>query len=289
MRKSIIAVLFLAIIFTIAIAQIMPAEDTATTAPTFSITASKPTTSIIETVITEPTIPLIEMPQFDDFTYIPNLSKEENVSYRVNISNYIITLFSLLADYDLQAPNYPEACAKICAKIEELQALDRRYLEDYLAIIEAEENAKWVERMEKYPVATKVWLYLTEEMGYSNHAAAGVIGNMMAECGGRTLELKWWVYNSTKHYGLCQWSPKYYPEMQDATLEEQLAFMKESFPKVIQRYGYLYTKGFDYEQFISMDDCGEAAIAFCKIYERPGGTQEHRRRLAQKAYDYFAN
>jgi hypothetical protein len=272
MRKSIIAVLLLVIVFTVIIVQIMATEDdTATTAPTFSTIASEPTTSIVETVITEPTIPFIEMPQFQDFTYIPNLSKEENVIYRVNISNYIVTLFGLLADYDLQAPNYTEASREVCAKIEELQALDRRYLEDYLTIIEAEESAKWAERMEKYPVATKVWLYLTEEMGYSNHAAAGIIGNMMAECGGHTLELKWWVYNSTKHYGLCQWSPKYYPEMQGTTLEEQLAFMKESFPKVIQRYGYLYAKGFDYEQFISMDDCGEAAMAFCVIYERPGG------------------
>ncbi len=150
-----------------------------------------------------------------------------------------------------------------------------------------EEKRKWAERMEQNPVATQVWLYLKNEMGYSDHAAAGIIGNMMAECGGHTLELKWWIYNPSKHYGLCQWSAKYYPQMQGASLEEQLAFMKESFADVIERYGYLYKKGFTYNDFITMDNCGDAAIAFCKIYERPGGNQEYRRGLAQKAYEYF--
>ena len=152
-----------------------------------------------------------------------------------------------------------------------------------------EEQRKWEERMEQNPVATQVWLYLKNEMGYSDHAAAGIIGNMMAECGGHTLELEWWLYNSSKHYGLCQWSSKYYPQMQGATLEEQLAFMKVSFPEIINRYGSLYQKGFTYEQFITMTNCGDAAIAFCEIYERPGGNQEYRRSLAQKAYDYFTS
>jgi hypothetical protein len=102
---------------------------------------------------------------------------------------------------------------------------------------EWEEIHKWEVRASEYPVATQVWLFLKEELGYSDAVCAGIIGNMMAECGGHTLNLQWDLYNASYHYGLCQWSSKYYPEMQGATLEEQLAFMADSFPKVIDRYG----------------------------------------------------
>ena len=152
-----------------------------------------------------------------------------------------------------------------------------------------EEIHKWEIRAEEYPVATKVWLFLKEELGYSDAVCAGIIGNMMAECGGHTLDLQWNLYNSSYHYGLCQWSSKYYPEMQGANLEDQLAFMAVSFPKIIDRYGYLYQSGMKHEQFKVMDDCGDAAIAFCVIYERPGGNQNYRRGLAEKAYNYFTN
>lgn len=152
-----------------------------------------------------------------------------------------------------------------------------------------EEIHKWEIRAEEYPVATEVWLFLKEELGYSDAVCAGIIGNMMAECGGHTLDLQWNLYNASNHYGLCQWSSRYYPEMQGANLEEQLAFIAVSFPKVIDRYGYLYQSGMKHEQFKIMDDCGDAAIAFCVIYERPGGNQNYRRSLAEKAYNYFTN
>lgn len=245
-------------------------------------------TTVPETTVPTELIPSLAEPLRTDLVYIADLSKEENVAYRIEITNYITELFSLLADLDITAWDYLEVSNEITEKITTLQDLDTQYLNDYLAIEAAEqEQAKWDVRWAEYPVATQVWLYLKNEMGYSDHAAAGIIGNMMAECGGHTLDLKWGAYNPSKHYGLCQWSSRYYPEMQGATLEEQLEFMKESFPEVIDRYGYLYTKGFDYEQFITMDDCGDAAIAFCVIYERPGGSQNYRRGLAQKAYDYF--
>lgn len=247
-------------------------------------------TTVPETTIPTEPIPSLAEPLRNDLVYIANLSKEENIAYRIEITNYITELFSLLANLDVTAWDYLEVSNDITEKITTLQDLDTQYLNDYLAIEAVEqEQAKWDARWAEYPVATEVWLYLKNEMGYSDHAAAGIIGNMMAECGGHTLDLKWGVYNPSKHYGLCQWSARYYPEMQGATLEEQLEFMKKSFPEVINRYGYLYAKGFDYEQFITMNDCGDAAIAFCVIYERPGGSQNYRRGLAQKAYDYFVD
>ena len=280
----IVSMILLGLIFIQAMTS--SAEASVTDIPTI------PTTSIVETIPEETTEPIPTTPTRpsfrNDFEYIPNLDKEENIKYRIHISSYIADLFLELSQLDIKAENYDELSKEYMDKIKELRALDFKYYNDYQAILEKEEEeAKWAVRMTEYPVATQVWLYLVNELEYSEAAAAGIIGNMMAECGGHTLKLEWWIYNPSKHYGLCQWSSKYYPQMQGASLEEQLAFMKESFPDVIERYGYLYKKGFTYNDFITMDNCGDAAIAFCKIYERPGGNQEYRRGLAQKAYEYF--
>ena len=65
------------------------------------------------------------------------------------------------------------------------------------------------EAWEEYPVATECWLYL-KDLGYNDYVCAGIIGNMMAEVGGGTLNLQWWLGDS--FYGLCQWSTYYRPE-----------------------------------------------------------------------------
>lgn len=152
------------------------------------------------------------------------------------------------------------------------------------------EAAKWAERAEEYPTATSVWLYLTEEMGCNDYVAAGIMGNMMAECGGQTLKLNWKAKNSSGHYGLCQWSPGH-TAVKGANLQEQLDFMAKSFPKAIDQWGSIcYKKGFDYEDFMAMEDARKAAYAFCVIYERPGpGSYEQRRDNAEKAYKYFTS
>ena len=74
----------------------------------------------------------------------------------------------------------------------------------------------------EYPIAEIVWKFLTVDMGYSNYVAAGIMGNMMVECGGFTLNLDWSAINpSSKCYGLCQWHPKYHQEVQGANLQKQ--------------------------------------------------------------------
>lgn len=154
------------------------------------------------------------------------------------------------------------------------------------------ETQKWEKRYEEYPTATTVWRYLTEDMGYSDYVAAGIIGNMMAECGGQTLELKWNAKNkSSGCYGLCQWHPRYYKEIQGANLDTQLEFIATSFPDVLSRYlSVYYKKSFTYKDFLAMEDPGEIAYAFCVTYERPGsGSHTQRRTNAVKAYEYFTS
>lgn len=155
----------------------------------------------------------------------------------------------------------------------------------YQAEIDATKLAKaW----DEYPVATEVWLYLTNTMGYSDYVAAGIIGNMMAECGGLTLNLDWTATNRYSNcYGLCQWHPKYHQEVQGANLQKQLEYMSYSFPATLDQCAFEYQKGFTYKDFLDLTSASEAAEAFCIIYERPGTYDPYRGELANKAYSYF--
>lgn len=149
-------------------------------------------------------------------------------------------------------------------------------------------NAKYAQAWEEYPVATEVWLYLTNAMGYNEYVAAGIIGNMMIECGGFTLNLDWSAVNKYSGcYGLCQWHPRYHQEVQGGDLKVQLEYMYTSFPALISRYAYTYQQNFTYDKFLRLVDAREAAKAFCIIYERPGGYDARRGECAVKAYDYF--
>lgn len=134
--------------------------------------------------------------------------------------------------------------------------------------------ATYEKRMNEYPVAAAVWHALISN-GFSEAAAAGIIGNMMSECGSQTLALNYKAYNSSGgYYGLCQWSKKYYPQMMNASLEEQINYLLESVPA----------------DFKDEEDPGDAAIRFAKEYERcSSGSYDKRRANAWTAYDYFFN
>lgn len=58
--------------------------------------------------------------------------------------------------------------------------------------------------------AERVWDYL-RSLGYSEAATAGILGNMMAECGGQTLDLDPFIIGYTPgfSYGLCQWTANF--------------------------------------------------------------------------------
>lgn len=223
-----------------------------------------------------------------DFEYIQFSSKEEIVEELDTLHDYLNCLHSYILNED-KITDKKAAFDFIKEETDKIEYLCNCYEADYQKIIleEAEKN-KWEKRMEEFPIATTVWLYLTKEMNYNPYIAAGIIGNMMAECGGQTLHLKWWSCNSTGHYGLCQWSPGY--AMQGTTLEQQLEFMSISFPKDMPRWSWLYEKGFTYEDFLNMTDAYEAAVAFCVIYERPKTPNiERRGRNALIVLEYFTS
>lgn len=149
-----------------------------------------------------------------------------------------------------------------------------------------------IERFEEYPEATFVWQSLLND-GFSPEAAAGILGNMMTECGGRNgklLGLKPEAYNPYEHGGgLCGWLYQYYPTAQGATLEQQYELLMNTIQRQFSRHGNLYKKGFTYEDFITMIDPEQAALAFAKIYERCASyTYSRRMERANIAYMYYA-
>ena len=182
------------------------------------------------------------------------------------------------------AENHP---AVVMAKsdIETAQA-DLVYYQEQYAIFE--EAHKWEVRAAEYPVATQAWLYMRDILGWNEYVCAGIMGNMMAECGGQTLNLKWSSYNSSKHYGLCQWSKVYFPQMQGASLEAQLEFLGKSVPETFDGWtGKQFN--YSYAEFIALTDYEVVARKFNDIYERPGSYNSQRGRNAKVAYEYFTS
>ena len=142
---------------------------------------------------------------------------------------------------------------------------------------------------EEYYYAAKVWEYLRQK-GFSQEVTCAIIGNMMIETSGGSLALNPTIYSpSGNYYGLCQWSKKYYPEAHGLSFEQQLEFLLNNIEWEINTFGKCYKEGFKYEDFLTITDPAEAALAFAKSYERCGpASYEMRQEAAEKAYEYFS-
>lgn len=156
--------------------------------------------------------------------------------------------------------------------------------------IETEDNYldKIQQWEEEHYYATKTWEYLRQR-NFSQAAACGIIGNMMIETSGGTLDLKPNIYSpSGNYYGLCQWSLKYYPGAKDLPFEHQLDYLLGTMPWEFSAFGWLYKEGFTFEDFIILEDPAEAALIFAKVYERCSSVSYNlRQEAAKKAYNYF--
>lgn len=123
----------------------------------------------------------------------------------------------------------------------------------------------------EYAVAEQVW-NIMKSYGWSDVICAGIMGNMMRECGGDTLQFNPYAQNS--HYGLCQWSRTYHYGAWGKDVAGQLEYLKDSLNIAI------------------FDGCAtpeEVAGVFCDKYERPGSRDPRYKRLAnaRAAYEYF--
>lgn len=166
---------------------------------------------------------------------------------------------------------------------------DVEYYTEQQLIRQEEEN--WRVRAEEYPVATQVWLYMKNELGFSDIVCAGIMGNMMAECGGCwTSDLDWDV-SSSSGYGMIQWLGGRKNQLfsiygSNPSIENQLNFMKD------ELYG---TNGVtkqvtdsQLDKIMNAETPEDCAYAFACYYERCGeGHRWVRRDYARRAYEYF--
>ena len=179
-----------------------------------------------------------------------------------------------------------EAAAEICIGTSEAPTTVLVFPESYQYITAQELKIKQFE--EEHYYAAKVWEYLRQE-GFSQEVTCAIIGNMMIETSGGSLDLKPNIYSpSGNYYGLCQWSKKYYPEAHGLSFEQQLEYLLNNIEWEINTFGKNYKSGFKYEDFLNMTDVEDAALAFAKSYERCGpASYEMRQEAAVVAYEYF--
>lgn len=167
-----------------------------------------------------------------------------------------------------RALGYPEDCEIIqTAKMEWQSAQDERQLN-------TEAIEFWTKRYEEYPYATYIWLYCTEILGCNNYVAAGILGNIMAEVGGGTLNIRYWLYgiDNEHYYGMCQWYDKYCFGIQGTDLIYQCQYLGETIKTEIDNYGYMYSYGYTYDDFLNLQSAEQAALMFAASYERCGST-----------------
>lgn len=190
----------------------------------------------------------------------------------------------LLLGYDIEHP------AVVMAKTDfENAEADVEYYTEQQLIRQEEEN--WRVRAEEYPVATQAWLYMKNELGFSDIVCAGIMGNMMAECGGCwTSDLDWDV-SSSSGYGMIQWLGGRKQQLfsiygSNPSVENQLDFVKD------ELYG---TNGVtkqvtdsQLDKIMNAENPEDCAYAFACYYERCGeGHRWVRRDYARRAYEYF--
>ena len=255
-----------------------------------SAASSDPATSVATMKIENPTeevkVPEV-LKHFKEMTYVESNDKAVLTAELETCKDYEFRLINLMNNKDLVDERY-----LVEEELIDVRGLISEYQEQINAI-EAEAariEAMWSEKSGEYPVATQVWRYMKEELGWNDYVCAGVMGNMMAEVGGQTLNLQPYLYghSGANYYGLCQWSSRYYPSIQGADVDAQLDFLASTVKKELDTYGYLFKSGLDYEAFCNLTDAEDAAMAFAKAYERCGsGSYGVRQRNAIKAYNYF--
>lgn len=230
------------------------------------------------TVETQQAKKLIEQPiVYKDIVYETLYDIEKSNDYMAKVKDCTQTLYSALA-----SENYSEDADAIMAT-----ELDR--LNKIIEQLEADVS-RYTTWEEEYYYAAKTYEFFRQK-GLSAEVACGIIGNMMVETSGGTLKLKPTVYSAGKgYYGLCQWSLYYRPKVADMPFEEQLPYLYKDLKRTFKTFGFCYKNDFTYKDFLAMDDAGDAAVAFAKVYERcASGTYSLRAKCAETALKYFTS
>ena len=179
--------------------------------------------------------------------------------------------------------NVSELQSSITEKDTKIQQLEKQVLELQKTNKKLATAAKTgtVEADGNYNQAQEVWNYL-RDLGLNKYVCAGIIGNIMAEVGGQTLDIsRWPQYSQGTYYGICQWSNGRKQRLLNdfgTTLEDQIRFLSVELFEVIPKDNSFY----------NMQDEQEAALYFAKYYERCSSKYYNvRQKNATKALEYF--
>ena len=161
----------------------------------------------------------------------------------------------------------------ISGKDEEIQQLESK-------IKESKSNTTF-KADGNYNQAIEVWNGL-KGLGLNDCVCAGILGNIMAEVGGQTLDIsRWPQYSQNGYYGICQWSNGRKQRLLNdfgTTLNDQIRFLSVELFEVIPKDSSFY----------NMQDEKEAALYFAKYYERCNSKYYSvRQKNATKALKYF--
>lgn len=179
--------------------------STPTTEPTLESTIS--TEAPIDPA-TEPTEPE---------TTIPTTTEPETLEFNFPMQKFTYTKFNNIEDLlqerlrlEKYATAFMVACADYACQLEWDDTEGWEFLENVLKpeqeyLLELQEQYMWDYKAFEYPVATYVWLYMKNEFGWSDIVCAGVMGNLMAECGGCWTQDLDWTLNSSSGLGMVQW------------------------------------------------------------------------------------
>lgn len=138
----------------------------------------------------------------------------------------------------------------------------------------------------EYATAREIWNYMKAQ-GWNNYVCAGIMGNIMAEVGGSTLNLHPTIYSpGGDFYGICQWSLYYCPKVKEMSLYDQLNYLKNTMESQINMFSSNH--GYTYSSFLQIQNAQTAARAFAIAYERcASSTYSIRENNAAVAYAYF--
>ena len=139
--------------------------------------------------------------------------------------------------------------------------------------------------------AERVWDYL-RSLGFSEAGAAGVLGNMMEECGGHTLNLNPQAQNpGSGAFGLVQWLyVGYYQNGMYVGMpfEDQLRYLGTNSYGSIQAVITRACGSSQYNALKNATSPENAALIFENCYEISQQALDHRQRHAREAYNAFS-
>lgn len=259
----------------------------------------EPTTTISEVYIPSEPIPTetIEIVEEEEVIILENIEVERVEPTTLEEANIMLedAIFrreAALAIYEgLLTLGYQEdhpAVAMSIVDIENAEIAVEYYTEQQVIF---EELHKWEIRASEYPVATQVWLYMQNEFGWNDIVCAGIMGNMMAECGGCWTDDLDWQVNKSSGLGMIQWIGSRRQRIisiygSNPSIEDQLNFMRD------ELYG---TNGvtkqvtdWQLDKIMNASTPEECAFAFATYFERCSENHRAPRRgYAKTAYEYF--